>query len=984
MAPEQGSRLLDLFTDPEIQSFLKWKEANSRPGITFTDDSSYMTRKFLPNQAITKYFDCEQDSQHSKIKKLVAAATKYSTKPPQDVRALAKSYPKVFTILVIIGQSHHIDAFVGQRALQDDKLPYSPDKRDLFPKLAGGTTFFEEFSKIQWEFCVDPLSYSSGVIFENDRILPIASMKRVDTTKGSSASVHKITIHKEDDDLTGSSAPEEDSHEYVVKSYYPPDGAENYYSAEVEAFRSLNSLSEPIPNLIGFYGAFTQNQSRHIILQYANVGTLEDYWKRVTPPRLGEDIVALWENILKLSGALVQIHLNRSTDLAGRPRIFQGRHGDIKPSNVLVTGDIVSKPYGVQFMLADLGLSHFEVVVEGKERSTEESKGGSQAYSAPELNCSIRTPSDNMSKAEQSIDTWSLACVFSEFHAWTVGGKYGLEKYRQERMNDKEVGENMGACFHCKSGRLLRAVQSWHEYSKRICATEDSITPILWEKLLEHMFEHSPQVRLGAHQVLHRSQAVINEARNKSSSSTARGPPGPSPNEQNGPRPSTPPQLPREFYSQPAVHNYPEYPLTPPHDDRIELPHNKDSDHSPRLAQWVARGDTDNTSLKRQDNRDSNTSIYRYGRDSFPHGNGGDSTGTESHSKYHDTMKMRLHDRPGTEALTSRSADTIPKTSDFHSPIKHSLTTPSDSFSHRQQTPVSDMEHNSEFVERFAQMTMKGKEKAADKAHSHSRSHSSTHNRTPEKVLSVDDLNDWVQQTEAAAKRAIFHRPEITPLPHENELIGQLRSRDHIFILDDGESMTPYWNDVTKLYSNLISLIKRKKLDPNGSELRFIISDEGKENFHTTKLKNMVRRKTEKLNGESDFAHRLDEILQRTQKKLTKDLDMRPISLYVFTDGKWQPGIRQLDAVARSIQRLVNLLEEKGMKEQMVGIQFIRFGNDEEGMERLRWLDEELKGDYRLARDICDTTPADGNVWKMLLGSINGYWDADLESQDQP
>lgn len=33
-------------------------------------------------------------------------------------------------------------------------------------------------------------------------------------------------------------------------------------------------------------------------------------------------------------------------------------------------------------------------------------------------------------------------------------------------------------------------------------------------------------------------------------------------------------------------------------------------------------------------------------------------------------------------------------------------------------------------------------------------------------------------------------------------------------------------------------------------------------------------------------------------------------------------------------------------------------------------------------RDLVDTTPADGNVWKMLLGPLNPWFDNDTEEED--
>jgi len=73
------------------------------------------------------------------------------------------------------------------------------------------------------------------------------------------------------------------------------------------------------------------------------------------------------------------------------------------------------------------------------------------------------------------------------------------------------------------------------------------------------------------------------------------------------------------------------------------------------------------------------------------------------------------------------------------------------------------------------------------------------------------------------------------------------------------------------------------------------------------------------------------------------------------------------------------MLEKFGASEKQIGIQFIRFGKDKIGRTRLRYLDEKIKKQRGLARDICDTTPADGNVWKMMLGSIDSAWDDDAE-----
>ena len=135
--------------------------------------------------------------------------------------------------------------------------------------------------------------------------------------------------------------------------------------------------------------------------------------------------------------------------------------------------------------------------------------------------------------------------------------------------------------------------------------------------------------------------------------------------------------------------------------------------------------------------------------------------------------------------------------------------------------------------------------------------------------------------------------------------------------------MKPFWKQLATLYHDIIYMIKHKKLDPNGAELNFI------KDPYTNEQKATI-----------DHQRRL---------------------------------------AGNAIARAVDALERLHAMDKQVGIQFIRFGEDELGMKRLRYLDDQLPKEKErpLARDICDTTPANGNVWKMMLGSIDPYWDDD-------
>ena len=76
-------------------------------------------------------------------------------------------------------------------------------------------------------------------------------------------------------------------------------------------------------NIIGYHGCFIHNGTYNVILEFADKGTLEEYFAREAPPTSGEDIIAFWRGIFGIIGALVSIHGIPYGDLDG-PQIFQG------------------------------------------------------------------------------------------------------------------------------------------------------------------------------------------------------------------------------------------------------------------------------------------------------------------------------------------------------------------------------------------------------------------------------------------------------------------------------------------------------------------------------------------------------------------------------------------------------------------------------------------------------------------------------------
>jgi hypothetical protein len=190
--------------------------------------------------------------------------------------------------------------------------------------------------------------------------------------------------------------------------------------------------------------------------------------------------------------------------------------------------------------------------------------------------------------------------------------------------------------------------------------------------------------------------------------------------------------------------------------------------------------------------------------------------------------------------------------------------------------------------------------------------------------------------------------------------------------------MESYWNDVVHTFGALAYLVK--EMDPDGIELRFVnsCSEDGQ-----AKHRKQLRKKLEKVKpgGQCDMGIALNKILprcypDRVDKRSSwrgRPVEKAGFNIYILTDGVWSQGEDDLCGVQKHIQILVEKLKASG-KLKHVGIQFIRFGNDRAGKERLRRLDDELVK-YNIEHDIVDTEPANGNIFKMLLGSTSSTWD---------
>lgn len=160
--------------------------------------------------------------------------------------------------------------------------------------------------------------------------------------------------------------------------------------------------------------------------------------------------------------------------------------------------------------------------------------------------------------------------------------------------------------------------------------------------------------------------------------------------------------------------------------------------------------------------------------------------------------------------------------------------------------------------------------------------------------------------------------------------------------------MRPHCREVRDLFGLLGYIVKSK--DPDGIELHFTMSRNRKDRArHTGQLLRTLD--SVRYYGTSNIRLQLAEILQNYHTRLRDQnsprslfnmikprRSARPQTVYIFTDGVWQPDCDP----APMIKKLVDSLEQNAMEREQFGIQFIRFGNDRDGITRLNQLDSGL------------------------------------------
>ncbi|CRK39402.1 hypothetical protein BN1723_007607 [Verticillium longisporum] len=614
--------------------------------------------------------------------------------------------------------------------------------------------------------------------------------------------------------------------------------------------------------------------------------------------------------------------------------------------------------------------------------------GGSTTYSPPEMFLSEVV----VSRVHSSMDIWAICCIFIEAAVWVIGGnpeqvKFANQRRKENSSRHRNVGH--GDYFHDGNSPLPCVVDTLR-LAQGECRHDDYVTPLIVECLLEVLQEKKPESRPEANQLLSCILRVIRDAQAPLQASIPT--PTENPSRISNPEPRVDPNPPRP----------PPIPFVPGQgsqkiDERqnlAEIPSAQQSgqetllDRSERFKTPHAATTPVPTLRPRHKATDRtsglNIHITQPAEEASPSDLNAPQQEAERLAPYMDQTMSRTKASTAAMPFSKQKAQSMDTLSPPTSRANGSQGIPNYDTQraasrglHRPPNSQSRTSFQAESVIGTA-ITNTGIEFAGPL-------NSSREVPAVAKdgmVLRLGDILDY--------RRKIMGGRQAEK-PWRSEKFHFLRDRDHIFLVDNSESMQKYQEEVMKLVEGLAYFLE--EADPDGVEMMLVCNT--KTTLTKYKSTNLLVARTE-----DDFAKEqrkecpmekrlgfvLDEVGNRLPRRKTTTHDIapipraiasflrkkkRPASIYVLTDGSWSPETRtKACGVDNPIVRIMKTMEERTSERTDVSIQFVRYGNDAAGIQRLNYLDREIAGSslYNITDHKSAEVP---NLWDVLVGSLD-------------
>ncbi|KAI0469248.1 kinase-like domain-containing protein [Xylaria cf. heliscus] len=339
---------------------------------------------------------------------------------------------KIFAILISMGKSRYIHHFM-KKGLCDKKLPLNYDTfNTLLGDFCGSDTSDWFCHNMQWRIDVPVFNFTLNEVqkrqYPASTIFPFLEKKQ--KSEGAHGIVWEVFIHP--DHVQGTSSGD---NRFAVKEFRQHH--RHLWQDELEVLERFSWERKGHDHLINVLFAYEHKNNGYFLVFPLAEGNLANYWENTSSSN--KDTYWLIEQCFGIASALSKIHRHGSM-----PEKSHGRHGDIKPENILwFKGSGQSNHSHARLVVADFTLTRFHKP-DTVNNTIVGQRGFSRTYRAPEADL------PSQSAPSQSYDIWSLGCVYLEFISWHLLGVGSLGR-KGASVGDR--GHSRRASFHFTDDR---------------------------------------------------------------------------------------------------------------------------------------------------------------------------------------------------------------------------------------------------------------------------------------------------------------------------------------------------------------------------------------------------------------------------------------------------------------------------------------------------------------------------------------------------
>ncbi|KAK8006878.1 cytosolic nonspecific dipeptidase [Apiospora arundinis] len=268
--------------------------------------------------------------------------------------------------------------------------------------------------------------------FNTSRRLPWLSKENKAAGAGYFGEVTQVEMHRDHvPDL-----PQLDPRSYgvavAVKKAKHGEELADFFDKEVDNLLKIRDYDQP--HVVKPIAAYQIKDGRYLMFPWAAGGNLDAYWQKHENVRQDyKKLGWLFDQMSGLFAALKYIHHTQG-----------GRHGDLKPDNILC---FIAPDGKETLQIADMGLTSFhnnhDTIQRREELQRTNTPHGHHRYAPPPEPKTFQNQ-----PRSRGYDIWSMGCILIELLIWLTSGYEAVVAYREETPDVWEKQDRHGYRLH--------------------------------------------------------------------------------------------------------------------------------------------------------------------------------------------------------------------------------------------------------------------------------------------------------------------------------------------------------------------------------------------------------------------------------------------------------------------------------------------------------------------------------------------------------